>query len=228
MPSRTHRSPRARRGGSSRSPPRARLPTRHGAFELVAHTDAAGKEHAALVVGDVAGREDVPVRVHSECLTGDVFGSLRCDCRQQLEASIRHVQQEGLGVILYLRQEGRGIGLANKVRAYALQEQGLDTNEANLALGFRADERTYEAAAEMLRRLGVRSVRLLTNNPDKVRALQAGGIRVTGRVPVVMPANPANERYLRTKRESGHLLGDVAAAVGATAGATASWAASAP
>jgi GTP cyclohydrolase II len=192
--------------GSSRTLAHASLPTRHGLFRIIPYVDGDGREHAALVHGDVRGRPDVPVRVHSECLTGDVFQSLRCDCRQQLEASLAYIQKRGFGIVLYLRQEGRGIGLANKIRAYRLQEEGLDTNQANEALGFKADERTYEAAATMLRALGVGTVHLLSNNPQKVRGLLLQGILVTNRIPVVAAAQPLNDRYLRTKLASGHLL----------------------
>ena len=187
---------------------RASLPTRHGLFQVYPHVDAKGREHLALVIGDVRDKQDVPVRIHSECLTGDVFQSLRCDCRQQLEASLAYLKERGLGAVLYMRQEGRGIGLANKIRAYELQEKGLDTNEANRALGFEADERTYDVAADMLHMLGVRTIQLLSNNPQKIRGLLQHGILVTNRIPVVAKAHPINERYLRTKLESGHLLGD--------------------
>lgn len=186
----------------------AKLPTRHGEFRLVAFEGGKdGKEHVALVRGDVRRAHRVPVRVHSECLTGDAFGSERCDCRDQLEAALRALAKEEHAVLLYLRQEGRGIGLANKVRAYALQEQGLDTNEANEALGFQADERDYAVAADMLAALGVRSIRLMTNNPDKISALEFHGVRVESRIPHEIPPTEHNARYLRTKRErSGHLL----------------------
>jgi GTP cyclohydrolase II len=185
----------------------AELPTRFGNFHMVAFQSGDGKEHAALIRGEVAGKENVPVRLHSECLTGDVFTSLRCDCREQLEWAIKEIDQLGWGVILYLRQEGRGIGFANKIRAYQLQERGYDTNEANEALGFKADERDYEVAAHMLKALAVPSVRLMSNNPDKARDLREHGVRVVGRIPVVIPPTPYNERYLETKRvKSGHLL----------------------
>jgi len=187
----------------------ARLPSRFGEFRAVAFTpDARGREHLALVRGDVAGRDDVPVRVHSECLTGDVLGSLRCDCRDQLIASLERLGRMERGVLLYLRQEGRGIGLANKIRAYALQDAGHDTIDANHLLGFGDDERDYAAAAAMLRQLGVASVRLLTNNPAKLAGLRAHGIAVTERVPLVMEPNPHNAGYLATKqRRAGHWLG---------------------
>lgn len=186
----------------------ADLPTRFGRFRLVSFKGAAdGKDHVALVKGDVRGREDVFVRVHSECLTGDAFGSQRCDCRAQLEAAMKELADREAGVILYLRQEGRGIGLSNKVAAYALQDQGLDTIEANEALGFEADERDYGVAAEMLRALDVRSVRLMSNNPEKIRALTFHGIRVNGRVPAITTPTAHNARYLETKRlKSGHLI----------------------
>jgi GTP cyclohydrolase II len=186
----------------------ASLPTRFGHFRLVGFwNNRDGKEHVAMVHGDVVGGEDVPVRLHSECLTGDVMGSLRCDCRDQLTEGLRAIQREGRGVLLYLRQEGRGIGLLNKIRAYALQEQGLDTVEANQALGFRDDERDYAVAAHMLRSLEVRSVRVVTNNPDKIRQLEQHGLRVSGRIPHVIPPNEFNRFYLETKaRRSGHYI----------------------
>lgn len=187
----------------------AELPTRAGPFRIVAFwNNRDGKEHVALVRGDVVGGREVPVRLHSECLTGDVMGSLRCDCREQLEQGLAAIDREGRGALLYLRQEGRGIGLINKIRAYALQEQGLDTVEANLALGFRDDERDYAVAAHMLRSLDVRSVRLITNNPEKIRQLEQHRVEVAGRIPHVIPPNEHNRAYLEAKeRRSGHLLG---------------------
>ncbi|HYX46477.1 MAG TPA: GTP cyclohydrolase II [Sphingomicrobium sp.] len=165
-----------------------------------------GQEHVALVVGAFGGKPPL-VRLHSECLTGDVFGSLKCDCGPQLKEALRIIGAEGGGVLLYLRQEGRGIGLANKVRAYSLQDRGLDTVDANRRLGFADDERDYGHAAAMLRALGIDRVRLLTNNPDKVRGLEGAGIAVAERVAHQMPANPHNADYLATKRKkSGHLL----------------------
>ena len=186
----------------------AELPTRSGPFRIVGFwNNRDAKEHVAMVHGEVVGAADVPVRIHSECLTGDVMGSLRCDCRDQLVEGLAAIAREGRGVLLYLRQEGRGIGLINKIRAYALQEQGLDTVEANLALGFRDDERDYAVAAHMLLSLGVRSVRLITNNPEKLRQLAQHGVTVVGRTPHVIPPNAHNRFYLETKaRRSGHLL----------------------
>ncbi|HWG89837.1 MAG TPA: GTP cyclohydrolase II [Candidatus Thermoplasmatota archaeon] len=187
--------------------------TEFGDFTLVTFQNGVDdRPHLALVKGDVCSREDVPVRLHSECVTGDVLGSLRCDCRDQLHESLRQLARRNRGVLLYLRQEGRGIGLVNKLRAYALQDKGLDTVEANHALGFADDLRDYRAAALMLRALGVRSIRLLTNNPNKLRGLEANGVRVADRVPLALPPNPHNHRYLETKRvRSGHLLKPAAA-----------------
>lgn len=184
----------------------AELPTRFGRFRIVAFwNNRDGKEHIALAHGDVMGAEDLPTRLHSECLTGDVMGSFRCDCRDQLEAALRSLGAMERGLLLYLRQEGRGIGLINKVRAYALQDKGLDTVDANLALGFRDDERDYAVAAHMLASLNVGSVSLMTNNPNKIRQLEQYGIRVSARVPHVMPPNDHNRFYLETKAtRSGH------------------------
>jgi GTP cyclohydrolase II len=166
---------------------------------------ADGEEHVALIVGAFGGKPPL-VRLHSECLTGDVFGSLKCDCGPQLQAALRLIATAGGGVLLYLRQEGRGIGIGNKVRAYALQDRGFDTVDANLRLGFADDERDYEEAAAILRELGISEVRLLTNNPSKVEGLEKAGIRVGERVGHHMPANPHNADYLAAKREkSGHL-----------------------
>jgi len=186
----------------------ADLPTRFGRFRIVAFwNNRDGKEHVALVHGDVMGHEDVPTRLHSECLTGDALGSLRCDCRDQLETALRNLAKMERGLLLYLRQEGRGIGLRNKVRAYQLQDKGLDTVEANRALGFRDDERDYGVAAHMIASLAVGSVRLMTNNPNKIQQLEKNGIKVTGRIPHVMPANEFNRFYLQTKAlRSGHFL----------------------
>jgi GTP cyclohydrolase II len=186
----------------------ADLPTAHGSFRIVVFRDErTGTESVAMVAGDVWGRENVTVRLHSECLTGDIMSSLRCDCREQLEAALAKVGAEPPGVVLYMRQEGRGIGLANKIRAYALQqERGLDTVDANIALGFRDDEREYSFAVSMLRTLGVRSVRLLTNNPDKILQLRALGLP-TERVAHAVKPGAHNASYLATKaRRSGHML----------------------
>jgi GTP cyclohydrolase II len=186
----------------------ADLPSRFGRFRIVAFwNNRDGKEHVAMVHGDVMGADDVPTRLHSECLTGDVIGSLRCDCRDQLEAALQRLGSMPRGLLLYLRQEGRGIGLINKVRAYALQDRGLDTVDANLALGFRDDERDYAIAAHMLASLNIGSIRLMTNNPNKIRQLEQLGIRISGRIPHVMPANPYNRFYLQTKAaRSGHFI----------------------
>jgi GTP cyclohydrolase II len=189
----------------------ADLPSRFGQFHVVAFwNNRDGKEHAAFVRGDVTDAEDVPVRLHSECLTGDAIGSLRCDCRDQLEASLKAIGQMDRGILLYLRQEGRGIGFINKIRAYGLQDYGYDTVEANLALGFRDDERDYAIAAHMLETLHVRSICLMTNNPRKISQLQSYGITITGRIPLIIPPNPYNKFYLETKaRKSGHMLDDL-------------------
>jgi GTP cyclohydrolase II len=185
----------------------APLPTHNGLFQLrVFRWDdpsvhpALSREHCALIFGDVRGRRNVPVRVHSECLTGEVFSSLKCDCRDQFDHAQAAIAKHGFGVILYLRQEGRGIGLANKVRAYALQAMGADTVEANELLHLPVDARTYDAAAAMLRELGVESIELLTNNPAKVDELRSLGITVEKRLPVLTPSNPFSASYLEVKR----------------------------
>lgn len=186
----------------------ATLPTGHGDFGVVAYREpATGKEHAALVRGHVRGERGVLCRIHSECLTGDVLGSRRCDCGGQLDEAMARMQAEGRGVLLYLRQEGRGIGLAEKVRAYALQDQGDDTVDANLKLGHPVDARTYDAARDILLDLGVQSVRLLTNNPEKVRQLERLGVEVLERVPHETVPHDHNRGYLAAKkRRMGHLL----------------------
>lgn len=187
----------------------AALPTRTGEYQIAAfESPSDGKEHAALIHGNVVDREGVATRLHSECLTGDTFGSLRCDCRDQLELALAQIARSEAGVILYLRQEGRGIGFANKIRAYQLQERGLDTVQANLALGFQPDERDYAVAAHMLHSLGIRSIRLMSNNPSKIADLRYHGVRIDGRIPIVTPRNPYNRAYLETKqRKFGQLLG---------------------
>lgn len=203
-----------------RPPARARiessseLPTEFGHFRVhVFSNDRDTHEHLALVHGEVAGVKSVPTRLHSECLTGDVLGSLRCDCRAQLQRALVQTGQEACGIVLYLRQEGRGIGLTNKIRAYRLQELGFDTVDANLELGFKADERDYSVAAAMLRALSVQSIALMTNNPDKLAQLAAAGISVSRRIPHEIASNPHNARYLETKAlRSGHLIGAAARA----------------
>ncbi|MCC6299819.1 MAG: GTP cyclohydrolase II [Anaerolineales bacterium] len=186
----------------------AELPTRFGEFHIIAfENNRDGKEHVAIVKGDVIGASAVPVRLHSECLTGDALGSLRCDCRDQLEASLKMIGGMERGMVLYLRQEGRGIGLINKIRAYSLQDQGLDTVEANHALGFRDDERDYAVAAHMLMSLKIESALLITNNPKKIQQLIDYGIQVSDRIPHIMEPNEYNRFYLETKAaKSGHLI----------------------
>lgn len=186
----------------------ARVPTPVGTFQVCVYAASNDdKEHLALVYGKVTNQSNVLTRVHSECFTGDVLGSLRCDCGEQLQHAMQIIAEAGAGVIIYLRQEGRGIGLVEKLRAYNLQDQGYDTVDANLALGHQADARKYDVAAAILRELGVQSVELLTNNPTKVTQLQALGIQVNRRVPLKVTVNPENARYLETKaRRMNHLL----------------------
>lgn len=189
----------------------AKLPTDYGEFRIHAYEHLIdGKTHVALVLGDIGDGEGIIARLHSSCVTGDIFHSGRCDCGAQLEAAMRRVAAEGRGVIVYLDQEGRGIGLANKIRAYALQDQGYDTVEANEALGFGADLREYGLGVEILSHLGVRSMRLLTNNPRKREGVESHGMSVSELLPIEIPASDGTRRYLRTKKEKlGHLLSSV-------------------
>ena len=186
----------------------AMFPTKYGEFTAVAYrSDIDPDEHLALIIGDISTEEPVLVRVHSECVTGDVFSSLRCDCGEQIAMAMQSIADEGRGVFLYMRQEGRGIGFHNKIRAYALQDKGLDTVEANLRLGFAPDLRDYGVGAQILAELGLHQVRLLTNNPKKVIGLEAYGLKVVETVPLIIPANPYNRHYLETKQKKlGHLL----------------------
>jgi len=185
----------------------AEVPSEYGNLRVVVYRDAAAEEeHVAIVRGDVAGAEDLPVRVHSECFTGEVLHSYKCDCREQLDLALRTIGEQGRGLVVYLRQEGRGIGLGNKIRAYALQSRGLDTVDANRALGFADDLRRYHDAAVMLEDLGVRSIALMTNNPAKIDALRAEGVQITRRLPILVEANPHSKGYLLTKQvRMGHL-----------------------
>jgi 3,4-dihydroxy 2-butanone 4-phosphate synthase / GTP cyclohydrolase II len=197
----------------------ANLPTRHGTFKLIAFENLVDQhEHVALVKGDLEGRKNVLVRMHSECLTGDVFHSLRCDCGEQLHSAMRRIDEEGLGAVVYLRQEGRGIGLGNKIIAYSLQDDGKDTVEANEALGFKPDLRDYGIGAQILLDLGLTSIRLLTNNPRKVVGLEGYGLKITGREPIQVNPSEFNRIYLETKRSKlGHLLSEEAASLSDTA-----------
>ncbi len=186
----------------------AKLPTKYGDFRVIAYKSTTDPdEHLAMVMGDVNTDEPVLVRVHSQCLTGDVFHSMRCDCGEQIEMAMKRIADEGRGVVLYMRQEGRGIGIHNKIKAYALQDKGMDTVEANLSLGFKADERDYGIGAQILADLGIHNMRLMTNNPKKMSGLESYGLKITEQLPITTKPNPHNRRYLRTKQQKlGHLL----------------------
>ena len=186
----------------------ADFPSKYGLFKVVAfENNKDGKDHIMIVKGDVEGAENVLARVHSSCMTGDVLGSLRCDCGGQLKKALQMIEKEGRGVFLYMQQEGRGIGLMNKIKAYMYQDKGIDTYDANVLLGFQPDLRTYELAAAMLRKFRISSIRLLTNNPQKIRDLEGFGVRINERVPIEIPPNNFNRFYLETKKDKfGHLL----------------------
>lgn len=189
---------------------RVKLPTKYGNFDLMPFQEKSnGLEHMALIKGFFTSDDTVLTRIHSACATGDLFGSLKCDCGEQLIEAMKLIEANGNGVIIYLQQEGRGIGLMNKMKAYKLQEQGMDTLEANLHLGFAPDEREYQIGAEMLSMLGVKSVKLLTNNPDKILGLEKNGIKVVERIPIIIKSNPFNKYYLDTKENRmGHQLSE--------------------
>jgi GTP cyclohydrolase II len=186
----------------------AKLPTIYGEFTIYGFQDRRNnKEHVAIVAGDIAGKSALPVRVHSECLTGEVFGSLRCDCREQLQKSLEYIGQQQFGLLIYLRQEGRDIGLNNKIKAYHLQDQGLDTFEANLQLGLPADAREFDLATEILEYFRIGSVKIMTNNPEKIEQLEKVGIEITERIKIPSSVNQHNHAYLKAKKEKmGHLL----------------------
>jgi 3,4-dihydroxy 2-butanone 4-phosphate synthase/GTP cyclohydrolase II len=187
---------------------KSKLPTEYGSFKVLTYeNNITGEHHVALVKGEVKDKKNVLVRVHSECLTGDVFGSLRCDCGEQLHRAMKMIEEEGRGVILYMRQEGRGIGLSNKIKAYSLQDKGLDTVEANHHLGFPSDLRDYGIGAQILSDLGLSTIRLLTNNPRKIVGIEGYGLKVVERLPLEVKPNPHNEKYLKTKSEKlGHYI----------------------
>lgn len=183
----------------------ATLPTEYGRFKIIGFEDSTtGKEHIALTMGEFDRDSPALIRVHSECMTGDAFGSLKCDCGNQLKAALRRISENGSGALLYMRQEGRGIGIINKIKAYSLQEQGLDTAEANIALGFPEDMRNYDAAAQIIKSLGIKKLRLMTNNPDKIASLEDNGLEITERVPIEVAHGHEADFYMKTKREKMH------------------------
>ena len=186
---------------------KAKLPTRFGIFDIYTFQNEEKQDHAVLIRGDVENQEDVPVRLHSECLTGDVFGSLRCDCRDQLLTSLRFLGEQKSGMLIYLRQEGRGIGLLNKIKAYSLEDQGLDTVEANLEQGLPADNRKYDFAVDVIRYFKIGSIQLITNNPEKIKFLEENGIKISKRIPIIIKPTQFDEFYLETKKDKmGHML----------------------
>jgi GTP cyclohydrolase II/3,4-dihydroxy 2-butanone 4-phosphate synthase/GTP cyclohydrolase II len=186
---------------------KAKLPTLAGDFEIYTFTNSEKEDHAVLVRGDIDGRNDIPVRIHSECLTGDVFGSKRCDCRDQLLRSLVYLGKQDYGMLIYLRQEGRGIGLLDKIKAYSLQDQGYDTVEANLMLGLPVDKRDYTFAVDVLKYFHITSIKLMTNNPSKIDFLEENGIKISERIPVKSEPTPYDEFYLDTKRvRMGHQI----------------------
>jgi len=189
---------------------RVQLPTKYGHFELIPFQEKiSGLEHMALIKGDFTSTDTILTRIHSACATGDLFGSLKCDCGEQLIQAMKLIENNGSGIIVYLQQEGRGIGLMNKIKAYKLQELGLDTVEANVQLGFAPDEREYQIGAEILRSLNINKVNLLTNNPDKIYGLEENGIQVVKRIPIIIQSNPFNKSYLETKEiQMGHQLSE--------------------
>lgn len=183
------------------------LPTKFGKFQIYGFSTSDGKEHVALVKGDITSDKNVPVRLHSKCLTGDTFGSKRCDCRDQFESAMKMIGKKKIGVIIYMDQEGRGIGLLNKIKAYALQQEGMDTAEANNKLGFASDLRDYEDAADIIRLLGIKKVAVITNNPEKIKQLKSSGINVVERIPLIMKTNKYSEDYIKTKKQKlGHMI----------------------
>lgn len=190
----------------------ADLPSKFGDFQIAGFVSPCdGKEHTAIIKGDIVDKEGVVTRVHSECLTGDVMGSKRCDCRDQLQDSLKLIENEGTGVVLYLRQEGRNIGLTEKIKAYALQDEGFDTIDANIHLGYQPDERDYGIAANILNNLHIKSIKLLTNNPEKIKQLTDAGIKIVERLPIITEPTEFSKAYIETKaKRSGHLLGDLA------------------